>query len=109
MHVNFVKKKYSNLLLGLIRSEGESWEQLRRFTLRQLRDFGFGKNSMELLIMEEVKEILNWMKSMEGKPIGGIKEKMSLAVVNSLWTIISGERLKHDDPALLALTSGFTE
>jgi len=64
---------------------------------------------MEVLIMEEIKEILNWMKSVEGTPVGAIKEKMSLAVVNSLWTIVGGERFKHNDPALLALTSGFTE
>jgi len=64
---------------------------------------------MEVLIMEEVQEILNWMKSVEGKKVGAIKEKMSLAVVNSLWTIVSGERLKHNDPALLSLTTGFTE
>jgi len=92
-----------------VRSQGESWEQLRRFTLRQLRDFGFGKSSMESMIMEEVNEILRWMKSQEGTPVGKIKDKMSLAVVNSLWTIVSSERLDHNDSTLMSLTSGITK
>jgi len=59
--------------------------------------------------MEEVKEILRWMKSQEGTPVGEIKDKMSLAVVNALWTIVSGERLDHDDPALMEITVGLTK
>ncbi|CAG7725411.1 unnamed protein product, partial [Allacma fusca] len=38
---------------GIIVSEGQEWVEQRRFTLRHLRDFGFGKNLMENLIMEE--------------------------------------------------------
>lgn len=41
-------------LTGIVQSEGELWEVHRRFLLRQLRDFGFGKSSMESLIMDEV-------------------------------------------------------
>lgn len=39
-------------LNGIVMAEGELWEQHRRFLLRQLRDFGFGKSSMEALIMD---------------------------------------------------------
>jgi hypothetical protein len=77
--------------------------------MRQLRDFGFGKATMEHLIMEEVKEMIDWMKAHEGKPIGGIKERMTLAVVNSLWSIMSGQRFKQDDPTLLSLTGLLTK
>jgi len=54
---------------------------------------------METMIMDEVKELEEWMKSQVGKPIA-VKEKFSLAVVNSLWTIVSGKRFSHDDPKL---------
>jgi methyl farnesoate epoxidase/farnesoate epoxidase len=101
---------YSNgKMHGIINTEGEHWEQLRRFTLRQLRDFGFGKKSMEGLIMEELKEIVEWMKSKEGFPVEDIKGKMTIAVINSLWTILSGHRYKHDDPVLLALTKNINQ
>ncbi|XP_021962197.2 cytochrome P450 2J6 [Folsomia candida] len=94
---------------GVINTEGRHWEGLRRFTLRQLRDFGFGKSTMEALIMDELEEILDWMKSKEGLPVTNIKERMSVAVVNSLWTVVSGKRYKHDDPAILKLTKDLTE
>lgn len=82
---------YEGEQLGLINSEGNLWEVHRRFALRQLRDFGFGKNTMEALIMDEVHEMAETLKRKGGKPVGEIKEKFSLAVVNSLWTIVGGE------------------
>jgi hypothetical protein len=60
---------YSNLLIegwwmmnkenhgrapGVILSNGPYWRELRRFLLRNLRDFGFGKSSMEELFHDEV-------------------------------------------------------
>lgn len=59
--------------------------------------------------MDELEEILDWMKSKEGLPVTNIKERMSVAVVNSLWTVVSGKRYKHDDPAILKLTKDLTE
>ncbi|OXA46238.1 Cytochrome P450 2B19 [Folsomia candida] len=44
---------------GIVNSGGKPWEELRRFTIRQLRDFGFGKSTMEALIMDELKELLD--------------------------------------------------
>jgi len=95
---------------GIINTEGEHWEEIRRFTIRHLRDFGFGKASMESLIMDELREVLAWMKSQNGKPVGGgIRDKLSLASVNALWTIISGQRYAHDDPRVINLTRNVTK
>ncbi|OXA54984.1 Cytochrome P450 2J6 [Folsomia candida] len=82
---------------GVINTEGRHWEDLRRFTLRQLRDFGFGKSSME------------WMKSQKDLPITDVKQRMAIAVVNSLWTVVAGKRYKHTDPAVVRLTKDITE
>ncbi|CAD5221427.1 unnamed protein product [Bursaphelenchus okinawaensis] len=38
---------------GLIDTHGEVWSQQRRFAIRTLRDFGFGKNKMEQMILAE--------------------------------------------------------
>jgi hypothetical protein len=48
---------------GLIFTEGPYWLQLRRFTLRHLRDFGYGKTSMESLIMQEVDDLIKEISS----------------------------------------------
>jgi len=84
---------------GIIQAVGDTWSEQRRFALRHLRDFGFGKSSMEELIMDEVKEVLDWLKKQKGKSIP-LQERFSLAVVNSLWKITTGERFDHDDAQL---------
>jgi len=39
-------------------SNGTEWQEQRRFVLRNLRDFGFGKIGMEPFIMEEIEKSL---------------------------------------------------
>ena len=39
---------------GVLASGGQYWREQRRFMLRNLKDFGFGKASMENLIQDEV-------------------------------------------------------
>lgn len=87
------------LLLGLINSDGEEWMEQRRFTLRTLRDFGFGKKCMEAMIMDEVTEVIDRLKKHSGKPVS-VNRMFSLAILNSLWTILTSERYEHDDPTL---------
>ncbi len=40
---------------GIINAYGQHWREQRRFMLTTLRDFGFGKSSMEDMINEEVE------------------------------------------------------
>lgn len=94
---------------GIINTEGEHWEQLRRFTLRQLRDFGFGKSTMESLIMEELQEVIERMKSAQGNSVEGARDQMSIATVNSLWKIVSGQRCSHGDTRLISLHKNVTK
>ena len=54
---------------------------------------------MEDLIMDEVKDIIEYFKREEGNLVS-VHRKFSLAVLNSLWTITSGKRFAQDDPAL---------
>lgn len=109
----FVNKDLSlfpdNPNAGILQGEGENWEVHRRFLLRQLRDFGFGKSSMEVLIMDEVQEVIDRYRKKAGTPVGEIRETIKLAVVNSLWRIISSERFAQDDKRLLKLTKDTTE
>jgi len=83
-------------------AEGRIWSDHRRFTLRNLRDFGFGKTSLEGLILDEVNELVGWIQAQNGKPIE-LRRRFSLAVVNVLWTLLCGKRYAHDDPKLLAI------
>ena len=52
---------------GIIFTHGKYWKELRRFMLRHLRDFGFGKTSMEELFLVEVGKLCKLLEKSEGK------------------------------------------
>ncbi|XP_035711491.1 cytochrome P450 2C15 [Folsomia candida] len=82
--------------LGLL--EGKDWKEMRRFTLRCLRDMGFGKRSMEGMMQEQVQEICSFLRKNLGKPLY-LKPILELAVVNSTWTLMTSEKFDIEDPA----------
>nr|QST15073.1 CYP370C4 protein [Diaphanosoma celebensis] len=82
---------------GVIFSEGQNWQTIRHFTLRTLRDFGFGKSSIEGLVHFEIEELIKSLSAVRGAPIN-LANRFNLAVVNALWTMIAGTRFPHDDP-----------
>ena len=43
-------------------SQGRHWSEQRRTTLKTLRDFGFGRLSMEETVQEEVQKFLNFLR-----------------------------------------------
>jgi len=90
------------LIQGIVFNEGQTWSDQRRFALRNLRDFGFGKNSLENSIMDQVIEFVDWIKTQNGKPIE-LHRRLSLAVVNVLWNILSGKNYAQDDPTIVAI------
>ena len=87
---------------GILFADGPTWAEQRRFTLRHLREFGFGKNAMETLILEEARDLFDGFRTdaAAGRSVTGLGRRFSLAVLSSLWFIVSGERLNHDDPEL---------
>jgi len=60
---------------------------------------------MEMLIMDECHEFNDRIRRAKGAPVGEIKRLFSLAVVNSLWTIVSGKRYSQDDSNLKAISN----
>lgn len=86
---------------GIIAADGNIFSEQKKFTLRHLRNFSFGKSSMESLIMAEVTELIEGFKKEEiqGKSVC-VNRKFSLAILNGLWMIVTGKRYSHDDPKL---------
>lgn len=50
---------------GLLQSSGQEWQEQRRFTMTKLKDIGFGKSSMEDLIMEEVDKLTKLLEEVK--------------------------------------------
>nr|APH81376.1 cytochrome P450 CYP3034A1 [Tigriopus kingsejongensis] len=85
---------------GVILSSGKEWQEQRRFSMRQLKDFGFGRSSMEDMIQVEVQKLVNSLHMETGQPLD-LNFKMNISIVNALWVILVGERLELDDARLL--------
>lgn len=92
---------------GLLLSEGQAWTEQRRFALRTLRDFGFGKKSMESLMQEDVTELIENFKENQAKPMVP-NRKFGTAVFKSLWNIIAGERFSYGDPRFQTVMDGIS-
>lgn len=76
------------------------WQDQRRFTLRHLRDLGFGKTSIESQMLDEVQELVNEIKELaksDPNHVVEFKGMFSLSVINILWAIIGGKRFQRDD------------
>ena len=93
---------------GVLFSDGPLWAEQRRFALKTLRDFGFGKAKMEELINEEVEVFNEALKSYGGEPID-MAGKWNLPILNSLWRITVGQRFDYDDPKLRSILAKLTE
>jgi methyl farnesoate epoxidase/farnesoate epoxidase len=78
-------------------SDGSLWREQRRFSLRHLRDFGFGKRSLEGLIFEEIEVMLQQIteraKSEDNAKLGiSVQDLFPVSVINVLWAIMAGIR-----------------
>lgn len=88
-------------------TDGPLWQVQRRFCLKNLRDFGFGKQQMEELIAHEASHMINYLKkqsSLSGDSGVAMESIFTIPVLNTLWTMTAGQQLEYDDPCLLKLT-----
>ena len=89
---------------GVLLSQGRGWREQRRFLLRNLRDFGFGKSEMEDTLLDEIEKLCNEYKKLVGKPVC-LDNTLNLSIVNALWAILVGEKLPLDDPKLKGIVT----
>ena len=91
---------------GIMFTEGSFWQEQRRFTLRHLRDLGFGKTSHEDMMLDEIQELLSEISAAaEADPdrVVNYKGIFSISLINVLWGIVGGERYLRDDQYLKRL------
>eukprot|EP00092_Neocalanus_flemingeri_P018174 GFUD01019671.1.p1 GENE.GFUD01019671.1~~GFUD01019671.1.p1 ORF type:complete len:482 (+),score=104.99 GFUD01019671.1:156-1601(+) len=81
---------------GIIMTEGTQWTNQRRFGLKTLKDFGFGKQSLEETINIEVEEIINHFLSTKEDFLLG--SDFNVPIINILWQLVAGSRFTPEDP-----------
>ena len=89
-------------------SQGSYWKEQRRFLLRNLRDFGFGKSEMEDAMLDEVDNLSAELQKSIGKP-KCLANTLNLSILNALWAILVGESLPLDDPKLLKIVDSLND
>lgn len=64
-----------NLFVGIFFVDGPFWHEQRRFTLRHLRDYGFGRRfeTLERFMGEQMQNVIDFMKYSRPSP----KDKVS--------------------------------
>eukprot|EP00058_Branchiostoma_floridae_P018391 XP_002603880.1 hypothetical protein BRAFLDRAFT_276924 [Branchiostoma floridae] len=83
--------------LGIIAAPfGTPWKEHRKFTLMSLREFGFGKRSMEGKILEESVALQAEILKMGNKP-SDISRMVQNAVTNVICSIVFGSRFEYND------------
>ena len=85
---------------GVLFSSGVTWREFRRTSLHTLRDFGFGKETLEDIIEEEIDNFISHIDNHFANQPMKSKNLFNIPVLASLWRIISGEALKIGDPKL---------
>ena len=87
MHLKFTEKR----LVRMLFNDGEEWKTQRRFILKTLKDFGFGKKSLEGVLVEEADNIGEFFRQQNGKPIL-VQNLFNVAILNVLWIIVANHR-----------------
>ncbi|XP_078140581.1 cytochrome P450 2K1-like [Centroberyx gerrardi] len=82
---------------GILFANGDSWKEMRRFALTNLRDFGMGKKASEEKIIEESHNLIEVFEKYKGKAFD-TTQSVNYAVSNIICSIVYGSRFEYDNP-----------
>ncbi|XP_012254145.2 methyl farnesoate epoxidase-like [Athalia rosae] len=82
---------------GVIFTDGTIWKEQRRFAVKNLREFGFGKRTMENMIVDEALTLVKIIeRKSKSRTIRNVNKIATVAVLNSLWCLTSGIRYDQE-------------
>ncbi|XP_068599265.1 cytochrome P450 2J6-like [Brachionichthys hirsutus] len=94
--------------LGLIYSNGNIWKQQMHFALSTLKYFGFGKRSLEPVILDEFSHCKKHLMRLNGKPFAP-HLIINKVVSNIICSLVFGHRFEYSDEKFGRLTILFEE
>jgi len=101
-HCNMTLTDEAGNKQGVLYSDGPLWEEQRQFTSKLLHNLAF---SSENLIQEEINEFIKELNSSSTSDgVVNLKGVFTTSVINILWGIIGGQKLKRDDPTFKQLS-----
>jgi len=91
-----------NKRLGILFNDNNAYRNQRRFIHRTLRDFGFGKASLENILISEADHIVDHFQSLNGRPVQP-QLIFNVGVLNVLWKIVADRRYDLTDARMVRL------
>ena len=98
---------HTSNISGISASSGSLWKEHRTFALSTLRDFGFGKRSLQGKIMEEVEVFLQIIALKNDKAFN-ISDLIHTSVSNVICSVALGEHFEHEDETFKELTNALS-
>jgi len=92
--------------LGLITTQGKRWSTQRSFALRHLKNFGLARKHLDACILPQAKEVVQHIEN-QGVDVEMKGSVFSLAVLNVIWSMVTGETLNRADRDMQELLDGF--
>ncbi|RVE46694.1 hypothetical protein evm_008657 [Chilo suppressalis] len=96
----FVKLRCLGKRIGITFADGPLWREHRNFTVKQLRNIGFGKTAMGNDIQCVLANIIDYIGRNNDKPINPMSI-MPTAVMNMIWKYVAGEQINEERLAFL--------
>ncbi|KAJ8366380.1 hypothetical protein AAFF_G00356110 [Aldrovandia affinis] len=93
---------------GVAFANGNSWKEMRRFSLTNLRDFGMGKRGSEEKIVEEARHLIGVFEKFKGEPFDTL-QPVNYSVSNIICAISYGRRFDYADPAFQKMVDRVNE
>ena len=72
-----------------------TWTEQRRFTLKTLKEFGFGKSGMEEMIREELNEFVPFLLEESKSGSISVMNLFNISILNIIWRIVNGSRYEY--------------
>ncbi|KPI96759.1 putative cytochrome P450 303a1 [Papilio xuthus] len=92
---------------GVLLTDGELWKEQRRFLIKHLKEFGFGRKGMGDIACTEASFMLEDVTNLISKdgPQNGIfmHNFFNTYILNTLWTMMAGIRYQASDPQMIVL------
>lgn len=104
----FYETRTWNLRRGVLLTDGDFWQEQRRFIVRHLKEFGFARRGMFDIIQNEAEflyeDIYNMVQSTSEKAVTvNMQGIFSTPVLNTLWVMMAGKRYSRENKKLKEL------
>ena len=90
--------------VGILFNGEPEFKELRRFTLKCLRDLGVGKNQSEAIVLEESRNLVEEMERLRSRGGGGgfitgprLDTVFKKTALNVVWHFCGGRRFDYED------------